>query len=105
MRWKITKQTSNGTIRNIDWNLCIVCHRNDPDLSKLRGSGKENGTLVGNLKIVWDIDQEKVNINCDHYSFIRSNNGSSDFKTTFQHHNAVFHYSSTGFTVSRSLIN
>ena len=40
MRWKITKQTSNGTIRNIDWNLCIVCHRNDPDLSKLRGSGK-----------------------------------------------------------------
>ena len=39
----------------------------------------------------WDIDKEKVDINCDHHSFIRSNNGSPDFKTTFEHRNAVFH--------------
>ena len=105
MRWKIMKQTSNGTIKNIDWNLCIVCQRNDPDLSKLRGLGRENDPLVGNLKTVWDIDKEKVDISCDHHSFIRSNNGSSDLKTTSEHHNAAFHYSCTGFTVSRSLIN
>ena len=49
-------------------------------------------TLVGNLKTLWDIDKEKVNINCDHYLFIWSNKGSPEFKTTFKHHNAVFHH-------------
>ena len=63
-------RTSDAIIKNIDWNLCIVCQRNDPDLDKLRGSGKERDTLVGNLKTIWDIDQEKLDINCDHHSFI-----------------------------------
>ena len=64
------KQTSNGIIKNIDWNLCIVCRRNDPDFGKLQGSGKEHDTLVGNLKTMWDIDKEKVTINYNHYLFI-----------------------------------
>ena len=45
-------QTSDGIIKTIDWNLCIVCQRRDPDLAKLRGSGKERDTLVGNLKTI-----------------------------------------------------
>ena len=86
------KRTSDGIIKNIDRNLCIACQRNDPDFGKLRGSGKEHETLVDNLKTISDIDSKKVDIICDHHSFIRSNNGSSDFKTTFEHHNAVLHH-------------
>ena len=74
------KQPSNEIIKNIDWDLCIACQINDPDFDKLRGFGKERDTLVGNLKIIWDIDKEKVNISCNHHSFIQSNNGSPDFK-------------------------
>ena len=90
------KRTSDGILKNIDWNLCIVCHRNDSDFGKLQGSGKEGNTLVGNLKKIWDIDKDKVDIICDHHSFIRSNNGSTDFKTTFEHHNVMFHHECTG---------
>ena len=90
------KQTLDGIIKNIDWNLCIACQRNDPDLGKLWGSGKECHTLVGNLKTMWDMENEKVNINCNQNSFIQSNNGSPDFKTTFEHHSAVFHNRYTG---------
>ena len=43
-----------------------------------------------------DIDKDKVDIICDHHSFIRSNNGSTDFKTTFEHHNVMFHHKCTG---------
>ena len=46
MRWKIMKWTSDGIIKNIDWDLCIVRQRNDPDFGKLRGSGKERHALV-----------------------------------------------------------
>ena len=74
------KRTSDGIIKNIDWNLCIVCQRNDSGFGQLQGSGKERDTLVGNLKTIWDIDKEKVEINCDHHSFIRSKNGSPNFK-------------------------
>ena len=80
----------------IDQNLCIACQRNDPDLGKLWGSGKECHTLVGNLKTMWDMENEKVNINCSQNSFIQSNNGSPDFKTTFERHSAVFHDRYTG---------
>ena len=69
-----------------------MCQRNDPDLGKLWGSGKERDTLVGNMKSIWDVEKEKDNINCDHHSFIRYNNGSPDFKITFEHHSAVFHH-------------
>ena len=95
-RWEIIKRTSDGIIKSIDWNLCIVCQRNDPNFGKLQGSRKERDTLVGNLKIIWDIGKEKVDISCYHHSFIRSNNGSPDFKTTFEYHNAVFHHRCTG---------
>ena len=44
--------------------------RNDPDFGKLQGSGKECDTLVGNLKTIWDINKEKLDISCNHYSFI-----------------------------------
>ena len=73
-----------------------MCQRNDPDLGKLWGSGKERDTLVGNMKSIWDVEKEKDNINCDHHSFIRYNNGSPDFKITFEHHSAVFHHRCTG---------
>ena len=36
----------------------------------LRGSEKERDTLAGNLKTIWDIDKEKVNVSCDHHLFI-----------------------------------
>ena len=52
MPWKIMNLTSDRIIKNIGWNLCIVCQRNDPDLGKLRGSGKEPDTLVGHLKTI-----------------------------------------------------
>ena len=45
---------------------------------------------------MWDMENEKVNINCNQNSFIQSNNGSPDFKTTFEHHSAVFHDRYTG---------
>ena len=90
------KQTSDGIIKNIDWNLCIVCQRNGPDFGKLWGFGKECDPLVGNLKTMWDMEKEKVNINCNQHSFVQSNNGSPDFKTTSKHHNAVFHNRYTG---------
>ena len=61
----------------------------------LRGSEKERDTLAGNLKTIWDIDKEKVDVSCDHHLFIWSNNESPDFKITFEHHNAVFHHRST----------
>ena len=64
------RRTSDGIIKNIDWNRCIKCQRNYLHLGKLRGSGKERDTLVGNLKTIWDIDKEKLDINCDHHSFI-----------------------------------
>ena len=73
-----------------------MCQRNDPDLGKLWGSGKERDTLVGNMKSIWDVEKEKDNINCDHHSFIRYNNGSPDFKIIFEHHSAVFHHRCTG---------
>ena len=98
-------QTSDGIIKNIDWNLCIVCQRRDPDLAKLRGSGKERDTLVGNLKTIWDIDKEKVDISCDHHSFIRSNNGSPDFKTTFEHHKWCSTTGAPANTINRRLID
>ena len=46
------KLASDRIIKNIDWNLCIVCQRNDPDLGKLQSSGKERDSLVGNLKTI-----------------------------------------------------
>ena len=39
------KRTSDGIMKNIDWNLCIVRQRNDPELGKLQGSGKERVIL------------------------------------------------------------
>ena len=89
-------QTGTSTY-NLEYTqiLHIECQRNDLDFGKLWGFGKEGDTLVGNLKTTWAIDKEKVNINCDHHSFIQSNNGSPDFKTTSENHNAVFHHRCT----------
>ena len=60
----------------------------------------EKNVILGNLKIIWDIDQEKVDINCDQRSFIRSNNGS--------HLNITMWRFATGApanTVNRTLID
>ena len=46
------KWSSDEIIKNIDWNLCFVWQRNEPDLGKLRGFGKERDILVGNLKTI-----------------------------------------------------
>ena len=89
------RRTSDGIIKNIDWNRCIKCQRNYLHLGKLRDSGKERDTLVGNLKTIWDIDKEKDDISCNNHSFIRSNNGSRDFKTRFEHHSVVFQHRCT----------
>ena len=92
---KTMKQRSDRIIKNIDWILCIVCQRNDPDLGILRVFSKERDTLLGNLKTIWDIEKEKVYINCNHQSFTLSSNGSLDFKITFEHHKVVFHHKCT----------
>ena len=49
---KTMKQRSDRIIKNIDWILCIVCQRNDPDLGILRVFSKERDTLLGNLKTI-----------------------------------------------------
>ena len=45
----------------IQTGICVL-YVNDPDFGKLRGSGKERDTLVGNLKTTQDIDKEEDNI-------------------------------------------
>ena len=50
------KQTPDEIIKNIGWII--------------RGSEKERDTLAGNLKTMWDIDTEKIDVNFDHHLFI-----------------------------------
>ena len=91
------KQTSDRIIKNIDWNLCIICQRNDPNLSKLRGSGKERDTLVRNLEKIWNKDKEKsssIAINIHLFDLMM------DQRISKPHFNITMRCSATGATVN-----
>ena len=87
------KQTSDGIIKNIDWNLRIVCQRIGPDFGKLWGFGKECDPLVGNLKTMWDIKRKKstsIAINIHLFNLIM------DHQISKPHLNITMQCSTTG---------